>query len=101
MELHRVLRPEGVAILPVPIYDVPVTIEYGAPRPEESGHVRAPALDYFDRYRDVFDKVDVFNSGDFDDKARECQLYIQPAAPDGSGQIVKRLPDYVPVCYKA
>ncbi len=99
-ELHRVLRSGGIAILPVPIYDIPITVEYGAPRPEEAGHVRGPSLDYFDRYREVFDEVTVFSSEDFADEACKYQLYIQPAESNKSGRILKRLPDFVPVCYK-
>jgi SAM-dependent methyltransferase len=40
-EIFRVTRPNGVAILQVPIdYSLSETIEYGAPNPRETGHVR-------------------------------------------------------------
>jgi SAM-dependent methyltransferase len=53
-EVHRVLRPGGVAILPVPFFPGE-TVEYGEPRVDEMGHWRRPGLDYLDRYREVFD----------------------------------------------
>ncbi|MGH9507921.1 MAG: class I SAM-dependent methyltransferase, partial [Terriglobales bacterium] len=40
-EIRRVLKPAGIAVLPVPVVS-PRTIEYPAPNPREAGHVRAP-----------------------------------------------------------
>lgn len=40
-EIHRVLKPGGKAILQVPIdYSIDEIVEYGAPNPFETGHVR-------------------------------------------------------------
>jgi hypothetical protein len=47
-EIARILRPDGVAVVPVPVIAAH-TVEYGAPNPHEAGHVRAPGLDYYDR----------------------------------------------------
>ena len=60
-EIRRVLRPAGVAVLPVPI-TAETTIEFPAPDPEQWNHVRAPGKDYFDRYREVFAAVEEYDS---------------------------------------
>lgn len=104
-EVHRVLRPGGIAVLPVPIVAAQ-TVEYPAPCALEHGHVRAPGLDYFDRYRDVFDRIEVFTSADAGD---ECQPWIYedrsnfpgPTAPHRPPMAGFRHADAVPVCYKA
>lgn len=102
-ELRRILRPGGVAVLPVPIV-APVTVEYPEPNPHEHMHVRAPGLDYFDRYAGFFARVERFGSESFpaghqlyiyEDRTRfptrECPL--RPAMPG------ERHADVVPVCY--
>lgn len=63
-EIKRVLKPRGVAVLPVPIV-ADKTVEYLAPSPAESGHVRAPGFDYYDRYRECFSVVKEYQSNDF------------------------------------
>ena len=65
-ELRRVLKPGGIAILPVPIV-CDATIEYPEAVPAEEYHWRAPGLDYFDRYREIFGSVKVFSSRNFDE----------------------------------
>ncbi|HEY1928452.1 MAG TPA: methyltransferase domain-containing protein [Caulobacteraceae bacterium] len=96
-EIYRILKPGGMAILPVPINSMGKTEEYAAPRPEEDGHIRSPGLaDYFDRYRDIFDEVKIFSSPDFDDGGPDNQVYIRVRTPDGEN----RIPDFVPVCFK-
>ena len=102
-EIRRILRPRGLAVLPVPIV-APATVEYPAPSPFETFHVRAPGADYFDRYRRHFARVDVHGSGDFDPRH---QLFVHedrsgypsarmPHRPPMAGD---RHPDYVPVCW--
>ncbi len=66
-EIRRVLSPGGLTILPVPRV-AERTVEYPAPNPHESHHVRAPGPDYFDRYRQYFDDVVLHRSGDFDER---------------------------------
>ena len=103
-EISRVLKPNGVAILPVPIV-CEKTIEYASANPLEAGHVRAPGVDYFEKYRACFDKVQVCASDYFPEK---YQLFIYedrtvwptkecPLRPPMQG---KRHSDFVPVCLK-
>lgn len=100
-EIRRILKPNGFAVLPVPIV-TDVTVEYDKPNPAEYGHVRAPGLDYFDRYRAVFSRVKVFDSNDFDER---YQTFVwekgptgkfDPSTPIASRGIRHR--DFVPVC---
>lgn len=66
-ELSRVLRPDGIAVLPVPIVNR-TTTEYPEPNRFEDYHVRAPGPDYYDRYDDAFGTVVRYHSGQFDDR---------------------------------
>jgi len=102
-EIRRVLSVGGVAVLPVPIISNS-TVEYGEPNPFEVYHVRAPGLDYFDRYKTIFGRVKIFESISFDPK---FQVWIYE---DRSNLPTPRMPkrpkvigsvhaDYVPVCY--
>lgn len=87
-EIRRVLKPGGIAVLPVPLV-TQVTVEYDAPRPEEAGHVRAPGLDYYDRYRDAFPRVDIRSATDYPDRFH--------LLPDIVGQPALGV-HYIPVC---
>jgi predicted SAM-dependent methyltransferase len=102
-EIRRILRPGGFAVLPVPLVSEK-TIEYPAPNPHEAYHVRAPGLDYFDRYRECFARIEEFSSEDF---PPEYQLYTYE---DRSGWPTENMPlrqkmdgerhiDVVPVCF--
>src|SRR5271156_5343525 len=71
-EINRVLKPNGVAILPVPVV-CENTIEYAVANPSEAGHVRAPGLDYFEKYRRVFDRAEIYSSSSFPEK---YQLFV-------------------------
>ena len=102
-EIARVLRPAGVAILPVPVLG-PSTVEYGAPNPHEGGHVRAPGLDYYDRYRNYFRSVDIYDSGRF---PAEFQVHVHedrsswpPTMPKRPTMAGTRHIDFVPVCLR-
>jgi Methyltransferase domain len=104
-EVRRVLAPGGIAVLPVPIVS-DVTVEYAAPNPHECGHVRAPAIDYFERYKPFFSSVEVLSSADFDSRH---QLYIYedrshwptPTLPDRRPSPGTKHSDYVPICRTA
>ncbi|MBD9358412.1 class I SAM-dependent methyltransferase [Methylomonas albis] len=102
-EIYRILKPNGIAILPVPIV-AEKTIEYPEPNPEEDYHVRAPGFDYFKRYERYFSKVDAISS---DSLPSKYQLFIYE---DREGWPTKDCPlrlsmlgekhiDIVPVCY--
>lgn len=104
-EIHRVLTPGGIAILPVPV-TVEKTVEYPKVNWNEWGHVRAPGPDYFDRYRRIFSDCKLYSSSDF---PKEHQIYIYE---DRTAWPNKKMPyltpmdgvkhlDYVPVCLKA
>jgi SAM-dependent methyltransferase len=102
-EIRRILRPDGIALLPVPLVGT-TTVEYPEPNPNECGHVRAPGFDYFDRYDRHFARVEKFSSESlpkvhqlfvYEDRSRwptaECPLR---APMPGEKHI-----DVVPVCY--
>ena len=102
-EIRRILRPDGIAILPVPLVGK-TTIEYPAPNPNEAGHVRAPGFDYFDRYERYFARIDKFSS---DSLPGEYQLFVyEDRSRWPTAECPLRTPmegekhvDLVPVCY--
>ena len=103
-EIWRVLAPGGIATLPVPIL-APETVEYGAPNPHEEDHVRAPGLDYFDRYRSVFSSVEVVTSADVRQEIQpwiyqDRTHYPTPEAPLRPPMDGERHIEAVPICRK-
>jgi len=101
-EVRRVLAPGGLAILPVPILSEE-TIEYGGPNPHEHEHVRAPGLDYFERYARVFDQVQIFASADFDEKFQTYTYEDRSHWPTVNIPMRRKMlgakhSDYIPVC---
>jgi hypothetical protein len=102
-EIRRILKPNGFAILPVPIVGE-TTIEYPEPNPHEALHVRAPGFDYYDRYQPYFSRVEQYTSDSF---PQEFQVHIYE---DRSQWSKEKFPlrqliqgekhlDIVPVCY--
>lgn len=102
-EIRRVLKPNGIAILPVPLV-CDRTVEYPTPNPNEDNHIRAPGMDYIQRYEQYFSKVEQKTSNSFPDK---YQLFIYenrsmwptkkcPLRPPMQGE--KHI-DVVPICY--
>jgi SAM-dependent methyltransferase len=88
-EIRRILKPGGFAILPVPLLS-DNTIEYLEPKLLEAGHVRDPGEDYYERYHDYFNKVELYYSSDFP-KIYQTNLYW-------NNETFKYI-DIVPVCY--
>jgi SAM-dependent methyltransferase len=102
-EIRRILKPNGIAMLPVPVVCT-TTIEYTEANPGESGHWRVVGSDYFDRYREQFAKVNIYTSESFPER---YQLFVYedrsvwpnkdcPLRPPMPGN---KHPDFVPVCY--
>jgi SAM-dependent methyltransferase len=102
-EIRRILKPNGIAILPVPII-AEKTIEYPEPNPNESYHVRAPGMDYFDRYERHFSKVERFSSGPLPKKYQLFLYEDRSRLPTKESPLRLPMPgekhsDFVPVCY--
>jgi SAM-dependent methyltransferase len=103
-EIRRILKPGGIAILPVPLIAGKTTVEYPEPNPNEALHVRAPGFDYFQRYSPHFSRVDIYSSDSF---PVQYQLFVYedrsifpnkkcPLRPSMSGE---KHTDIIPVCY--
>ena len=100
-EIRRILKPDGIAILPVPVI-ADKTVEYPEPNPHDADHVRAPGLDYFDRFVPFFGKIEKFASNSLPEK---YQLYLYedrsgwPTAecPLRPAQVGEKHADIVPV----
>jgi SAM-dependent methyltransferase len=101
-EIRRILKPGGIAILPVPIVGVK-TIEYPEANPHEAYHMRAPGLDYHEKFKPYFASVETRTSESLPEK---FQPYIYE---DRTGWPTKELPlrrampghrhiDVVPIC---
>jgi ubiquinone/menaquinone biosynthesis C-methylase UbiE len=94
-EIKRVLRPGGLAMLPVPvIHDK--TIDFNE-RPKNKRIIREIGVDYFNRYRDIFSEVIVYESSEFDEK---FNLTIDMQKDLDSDPISNKyqLPNLLPVC---
>lgn len=102
-EIHRILRPGGIAVLPVPIVAA-TTIEYPYANPFEGGHVRAPGPDYFEKYKICFSRVDVYGSDCFPEQFQtytyeDRTCWPTPECPWRLPMQGSRHIDLVPVCY--
>ena len=102
-EIRRILKPGGLAILPVPLNAAP-TVEYPEANPYESGHVRAPGLDYFQRYEEFFDRVEEYATEDYPSKYQLYTYEDRSAWPTETMPLRPRTPgdkhvDVVPVCH--
>jgi ubiquinone/menaquinone biosynthesis C-methylase UbiE len=102
-EIRRILKPAGFAILPVPLV-AETTVEYAEANPNESGHVRAPGLDYYQRYWEFFDNVEQLTSADY---PPEFQLFTYEDRTRWMGKTMPfhrvmqddKYVDIVPICY--
>lgn len=103
-QVHRILKPGGIAVLPVPIV-APRTVEYPDGVTDGDDHVRAPGLDYYDRYRERFASVEVITSGDVDQATQpwiyeDRTIFPNAGAPCRPAMLGERHLDAVPVCRK-
>ncbi len=98
--IARVLRPNGFAVLPVPIV-VEHTVEFPERVETEFGHVRAPGPDYTDRFADLFE-IELFTSAELDQRKQvwvyeNRSRYPTKFAPYRTPTQGKRHVDIVPV----
>jgi SAM-dependent methyltransferase len=92
-EIKRVLRPGGLAFLPVPMLHEK-TIDFEE-RPPNKRIIRETGIDYFDRYREVFTEVKVYDPSSFDEK---FNLTIDMEDESSSKRRMYQLPNLLPVC---
>lgn len=99
-EIFRVLGPDGVAILTVPLVHN-MTVDRGIRHPANR-MMHEPGLDYFKRMQSIFPKVVQFKSTQFPIR-NQVNVYRGPEAKE-SGFPLEISPgvyaDIVPVCYK-
>jgi len=92
-EIKRVLRPGGLAFLPVPmLHDKTIDFEE---RPPNKRIIRETGVDYFDRYREVFTEVKVYDPSSFDEK---FNLTIDMEDESSTERRMHQLPNLLPVC---
>ncbi|KPJ62495.1 hypothetical protein AMJ44_15540 [candidate division WOR-1 bacterium DG_54_3] len=82
-EVHRILKPNGIAVLPVPIAATE-TVEYPESKVPKGGHVRSPGQDYYEKYSLYFKKIEKFD----------------PKAFPENYQLGNKDLNIIPVCYK-
>lgn len=102
-EIRRVLKPNGIAILPVPLI-CEKTIEYPEPNPNEAYHVRAPGMDYFERYEPYFSNVEKIASDTLPEKYQlflyeDRSIWPTEKCPLRTSMYGEKHIDIVPVCY--
>ena len=92
-EIKRVLRPGGLAFLPVPmLHDKTIDFEE---RPPNKRIIRETGVDYFDRYREVFTEVKVYDPSSFNEK---FNLTIDMEDESSTETRMYQLPNLLPVC---
>lgn len=98
-EIRRVLRPGGIAVLPVPLMRERTR---DLPRRDPVTRVRhEPGLDYFDRLREVFAVVREYRSTDVDGRFQPFVHAPTAATPAALVHAPGVRIDVVPVCYAA
>lgn len=104
-EIRRVLRPGGLAILPVTIVS-DRTVEYPEPNLHESGgHVRAPGEDYFDRMSSIFSEVELKRSSDYPETYQTWVYEDRSQWPTPEMPLRRPMPgerhlEYIPLCWR-
>lgn len=92
-EMHRVLKPNGIAIIPMPVFREKTVDDYSP----EARWIHQPGLDYFDRYLKFFPHLKMYYSHMF---SEQYQLYVCDSNTENPLSIdALRREDLVPVCY--
>ena len=101
-EIRRILKPGGMAILPVPVVAVK-TVEYPEANPHEAYHMRAPGLDYHEKFKPYFASVETRTSESLPEKFQPFIYEDRSVWP--TKEMPLRLPmqgprhiDVVPIC---
>lgn len=102
-EIRRILKPNGIAVLPVPIV-CDQTVEYPEANPTEAYHVRAPGLDYFQRYETYFGRVEVRTSDTLPERHQpfiyeDRSIWPTKACPLRPPMSGEKHADFVPICH--
>ena len=82
-------------MLPVPVIQ-DKTIDYDE-RPKDKRNIREIGIDYFDRYREVFSNVTVYESSQFEDKFK-LTIDMKADLDSESSSHKYQLPNLLPVC---
>jgi SAM-dependent methyltransferase len=101
-EIRRILKPGGIAILPVPVV-CEKTIEYPEPNPNEAYHMRAPGFDYFDKYKPYFSRVEMRTSDSLSERFQpfiyeDRSVWPTKECPLRPPMLGARHIDVVPIC---
>ena len=92
-EIKRVLRSGGLAFLPVPmLHDKTIDFEE---RPPNKRIIRETGVDYFNRYREVFTEIKVYDPSSFNEK---FNLTINMEDESSTERRMYQLPNLLPVC---
>ena len=94
-EIKRVLKPEGLAFLPVPMLHKK-TIDFKE-RPPNKRIIRETGEDYFDRYKEVFSEVIVYKPEAFNSRFN-LTIDINGERQESEQGIEYQLPNLLPVC---
>ncbi|MDM1758193.1 MULTISPECIES: class I SAM-dependent methyltransferase [unclassified Acinetobacter] len=92
-EMRRVLKPEDIAIIPMPIFAQKTVDDYSG----QARWTHQSGMDYFDRYRQFFPQVKLYYSHMFPE---QHQLYLWDNQPDNPLAVdAVRREEVVPICY--
>jgi SAM-dependent methyltransferase len=102
-EIRRILKPNGIAVLPVPVV-CEITVEYPEANPDEAYHFRAPGMDYFKRYETHFENVEVRTSDALPGKHQpfiyeDRSVWPTKACPLRPAMRGDKHSDFVPICH--
>lgn len=94
-EIKRVLRPGGLAFLPVPMLHEK-TIDFEE-RPPNKRIIRETGIDYFDRYKKIFKEVKIYDASSFQERFN-LNIDIKETSKKNSKIKTYQMPNLLPVC---